>query len=87
MALGPHAACVVHHKEYETVRRPRARVALPHGRTLNFTVTWWLLPKEATTGRPPLLSLKKKEVYPWTREIPFRQTDAPIRTNPRRGDA
>jgi hypothetical protein len=61
MALGPHAARPSYHKEYETARRPqgpRARVALPHGRTLGFTVARWLLLEEATAGRPPLWPIK-----------------------------
>jgi hypothetical protein len=53
MALGHYVAHAARCKEYETVKRPwgpQARVALPHGRTLGFTVTRWLLLKETTTG-------------------------------------
>jgi hypothetical protein len=55
-----HIACTVHNKKYGTVRRPQARVALPHGKTPNFTITRWLLPKEAATGRPPSLAYKRR---------------------------
>jgi hypothetical protein len=45
-----HAASTIRNEEYRTSKRPQACVALPHGNTLSFTMSWWLLPKEATTG-------------------------------------
>jgi hypothetical protein len=38
--------------------------ALPHGRTLNFSVARWLLLEEATTGLPPSLAYKRRRLDP-----------------------
>lgn len=55
---------VLRNKEYRTAQQPRARVALPYNKTPSFTIAWWLLPKEATTGRPPPSSTYKRRTGP-----------------------
>jgi hypothetical protein len=49
MALGLHGARAACHKEYETARRPRERVTLPHGRTIGLP-----LPGDSFLRKPPL---------------------------------
>jgi hypothetical protein len=46
----------IRNKEHKTAKQPRARVALPHGKTPSFTISQWLFPKEDTRA-DPLLSL------------------------------
>jgi hypothetical protein len=53
LTFGPRAARAAHNKEYEIARRPQTRMVMPYGITPSFTITQWLLPMEATAGRPP----------------------------------
>jgi hypothetical protein len=92
IALRPHAA---HHKEYETTKQPRARLALPHGRTLGFTVARWLL-EEAIASQSPPWPIKgggRPKALGWTGMtwIPLARIQAPrhtmdARMGPRRED-
>jgi hypothetical protein len=48
-----HATLVVRNKEYMTTKRPRAHMALPHDKSLSFTIVRWLLLEEDIIDRPP----------------------------------